>query len=422
MRIVCVDTTNDAPEVGGGHLFLPDFTSELATRGHDVHLVTKGRPHPIIEERLDSTLVMVHEHPWGKAGLVEDITPIFANWLKQLSPDVYLISGSFDIGWTVLPMLDPNIATLTIGHNDQETFYAPVRHYGKFLTRVIGVSTEICRKYREILGDNRIRPRGRFTTPPLRGTPPLEGGELVEWIPYGVEVLPESPARVSEESGPLKLIYVGRLDEPQKRISDVVTLVKRLGEKGIEFTFDIVGDGDERAMVERELAESIADGRVRIHGWLASTEVIAAMRNADAFILASAYEGFCISLTEAMANGCCPVVTDIESGNKQLVEDGVNGFIVPVGDIDAFVDRIGVLAADRARLLQMRQAAWETGRKYSIERMVDNYVRCFEAAVEDARKNPRTPEPDFPLMESCRSKYPLWLRRLKAKAKNLATN
>jgi hypothetical protein len=63
----------------------------------------------------------------------------------------------------------------------------------------------------------------------------------------------------------------------------------------------------------------------------------------------------------------------------------------------------------------MRMAAWETGREYGIDRMVDNYVSCFERAIEDARANPRTPDPAFPLMESCRSKYPLWLRRVKAR-------
>ena len=86
-----------------------------------------------------------------------------------------------------------------------------------------------------------------------------------------------------------------------------------------------------------------------------------------------------------------------------------------VGDVDAFVDRIRSIADDRERLGTMRNAAWETGREYSVDRMVDNYVECFERAIEDARANPRVPDPSFPLMESCRSKYPLWLRRIKAR-------
>jgi hypothetical protein len=98
-----------------------------------------------------------------------------------------------------------------------------------------------------------------------------------------------------------------------------------------------------------------------------------------------------------------------------LVEDGVNGYIVPIGGVPEFVDRIRLLAEDRERLGRMRFAAWETGREYSIDRMVGSYVSCFERAIEDVRSNPRIPDPDFPLMESCRSKYPLWMRRLKAR-------
>jgi poly(glycerol-phosphate) alpha-glucosyltransferase len=116
-----------------------------------------------------------------------------------------------------------------------------------------------------------------------------------------------------------------------------------------------------------------------------------------------------------MANGCTPIVSDIRSGNKQLVRDGENGYIVPVGDVDAFVGRIRLIADDRERLGLMRTAAWETGREYGIDRMVENYVSCFERAIEDARSRPRGKDPQFPLMESCRSKYPLWLRRVKAR-------
>jgi glycosyltransferase involved in cell wall biosynthesis len=168
-------------------------------------------------------------------------------------------------------------------------------------------------------------------------------------------------------------------------------------------------------LVRAELAGEVAAGKVVLHGWLDGDKAIEVMRRSEVFLLASAFEGFCIALTESMANGCTPVVTDIKSGNKQLVEDGLNGFVVPVGDAAALADRINVLAADRGRLLEFRKRAWETGRQYSVDRMVDAYEDCFERAVADARANPRRPDPDFPLMPSCRSKYPLWLRRVKAK-------
>ena len=321
------------------------------------------------------------------------------NWLDDGSPDIYLVSGSFDIGWTVLPFLNPNIATLMAAHNDSETFYMPARHYARFLTGAIGVSEEICETYATSCGIDRSR---------------------VDWIPYGVTASETAPEKAGQ--GPLKLIYVGRLDEEQKRVSDLISTARRLTENAIDYHLAIVGDGDQMPVVKERLSAEIASKRIALYGWVDGNEVINRLRESDIFLLTSNYEGFCISLIEAMANGCCPVVTDIRSGNKQLVRDGENGFVVPVGDVDAFVDKIKYFAENRDKLLEFRQRAWETGRQYSLERMVESYERCFERAIEDARTNPRTPDPDFPLMESCRSKYPLWLRRLKAKAKSFATN
>jgi len=392
MKILFVDTTMDGHIVGGAHTFLVKLMSGLSSAGHDVHFLSKGDPVAKSAAGIEESGAMIHRDVWTGSSFLDDATPEVARWVNELHPNVFVVSVSPDIGWTVMPHLDASISTLTIGHNDQETFYSPVRHYKKFLTRAIGVSDEICRKYVDECGM------------------PAEG---VEWIPYGVATSDDEP--VTPASGPLKLVYVGRFENTQKRISDVVKIAKKLDESGIDFTFDLVGDGEEMPAVRSELSTQIESGRVRVHGWLDSPKVIEIMRASEVFILASAYEGFCISLTEAMANGCTPVVSDIRSGNKQLVRDGENGYIVPIGDVDAFVARIRLLDEDRERLEAMRTAAWKTGREYGIDRMVDNYVSCFERAIEDARSNPRTPDPDFPLMESCRSKYPLWLRRIKAR-------
>lgn len=391
MKIVFTDTTISGSLIGGAQTFLVQLMQTMDANNHEIHLIG-GRPSARLDAALTATRAKLHTGLWNGLKLVEDETPAVAKWVNDLRPDVYVVSVSPDIGWTVLPLLNPSIATLTIGHNDENTFYAPVTHYKDFLTRAIGVSEEICRKYVDECG---------------------MPAERVAWIPYGVVTRDDDP--VTFDDGPVKLAYVGRFENTQKRISDVVQIVKKLGEAGIDFTFDLVGDGEEMPAVRSELSAQIETGRVRVHGWVNSSKVIEIMRSSEAFVLASAYEGFCISLTEAMANGCCPIVSDIRSGNKQLVRDGENGFVVPVGDVDGFVDRIRVLASDRERLREMRVEAWRVGREYGVDRMVDNYVACFERAIEDVRSNPRIPDPAFPLMESCRSKYPLWLRRVKAR-------
>jgi glycosyltransferase involved in cell wall biosynthesis len=392
MKIAVADTTISGELIGGAQTFVAKLLTGLAKRGHDVHFVSGGEPNARMISQLAESGARLTCRDWTSGKLVDDATPALASWLNRLKPDVYVVSVSPDVGWTVLPHVYHHTATLAIAHSDSRGFYDPLKHYSRFVTRAIGVSEEICRQFVE-----------------YSGLPE----EAVTWVPYGVEVSESTPTEISDRA--LRLAFVGRLANEDKRAGDLIHIAKALSASGLDFEFEVVGDGPLFAKFESELSSELESGKVKLHGWVSGAEVLNTLRASEVFLLTSDSEGFCIALVEAMANGCCPVVTDIRSGNRQLVEDGKNGFVVPVGDIDAFVDRITILAADRQRTLEMQQAAWETGRQYSLERMVDNYIFCFERALEDSRVNPRTPEPDFPLMPSCRSKYPLWLRRMKAR-------
>jgi glycosyltransferase involved in cell wall biosynthesis len=396
MRIVIVDTTVHGTAIGGGHLIVSSLLSGLVSRGHDVHYVSTASPNPTIADSLAVSGASLHQGIWPRTDIVSDATPVFSDWLQDLSPDVYVVSASGDLGWTVLPRLPARIATVMIGHSNSRGFYDPLRHYASFMTRCVGVSEEICEKFKSYSG---VEP------------------DRISWIPYGVQVSGALPA---ENSGALCLCYVGRLEEADKRAMDVARIALGLNDVGIDYHMEVMGHGSLYAPISEMLDGSIELGKVSMRGWLSEDEVIALLRKQDLFLLTSSSEGFPIALVQAMANGCSAVVTDIPSGTRRLVRDGENGFVVPIGDIEAFVARIKVLAGDRQRLMSMRREAWETGREYSIERMVDGYQRCFETAIENARADPRQPDATFPLMPSCRSKYPLWLRRIKAKATGFA--
>ena len=115
-----------------------------------------------------------------------------------------------------------------------------------------------------------------------------------------------------------------------------------------------------------------------------------------------------------MGHAVVPVVTRIASGNAEVIPDGQNGYLVPVGDLRTFADRLQELAGDPSSLRRLRKAAWETSRRYSIERMAAAYVAALDVRSPSGGvvRAPRSPGP-FPLMASCRSPYPLWLRRIK---------
>jgi glycosyltransferase involved in cell wall biosynthesis len=395
MKIVIADTTLAGPLIGGAQTFLPSLLSGLAGREEKVHIVSNGELNGRIRQQYYDSGATLHTTLIPVPALVEDVTPALAEQINQINPDVYVISVSPDVGWTVLPLLNRKIATLAIAHTDDATFYRPVSHYRDYLTATIGVSREVCQQ---------LINQGQMPD------------DRVVWIPYGV-VGSEQPA-VFETEAPLRMIYCARLEDTQKRASDVIEIIEKLRGSGIEFTLQVLGDGPLSAKFAERLAPEIAAGRVRLHGWVDSQSVLAQLRQAEVFLLTSAYEGLCIALLEAMANGLAPLITDIPSGNRQMVEHESNGLLASAGDVDGFVNYIRRLAQDRESLLRFRRAAWARAQDFTVERMIDNYLNCFRRAGELNRKHPRQTPQDFPLMESCRSNYPLWLRRLKLRAKH----
>jgi glycosyltransferase involved in cell wall biosynthesis len=140
-------------------------------------------------------------------------------------------------------------------------------------------------------------------------------------IPYGV---PRPETEVAE--GPFRMLYVGRLEEEQKRISDVARAMCRAARE-CDVTGAIAGTGNARADVERILRTE-GDGRVELLGLVDNATIQSLMARFQALVLLSDYEGLPIALMEAMATGLVPVCTRMGSGIPELVEDGQTGILV----------------------------------------------------------------------------------------------
>ena len=393
MNVLLVDTTLAGPVIGGAQTFLLDLEAGLVELGLAVHVATAGQPERRIAASLEQTGASVHTDIWPSPYLVEDIAPGFADWVHDLNPDVYIVSVSPDIGWAALPHLQPKIATVAIAHGDSATFFHPMAHYARYLTWAVGVSETVCEHLRTECG---------------------LPAERVVWIPYGVYPGP-NPGLLNapDPDGALRLIYAGRLTDTQKRASDVIRIVERLRPTALNYHVSVVGDGPLKGDFCRDLAPEIAAGRAVMTGWLSREDLHKEMDQSDVFILTSDSEGFPIALVEAMAHGLAPVVTDIPSGNRQLVRHLENGMLAPVGGIDDFVADIQRLDQDRRLLRSLRAAAWQSAQRFTIQRMLRSYLHCFTNATNAAQANRRMPDPQFPLMGRCVSRYPLWLRRLK---------
>lgn len=137
------------------------------------------------------------------------------------------------------------------------------------------------------------------------------------------------------------VLCVARLD-PEKAIDLAIRAVGRLPQ---DVELALAGTGTEERSL-RALAQEVAPGRVRFLGFLQPSELADWYRAADAFVLPSRSEQWGIPLNEAAVAGLPLVATDAVGAAHDLIEDGVNGFRVPVGDEQELADALERLTSD----------------------------------------------------------------------------
>ncbi len=152
------------------------------------------------------------------------------------------------------------------------------------------------------------------------------------------------PARYDRPALPprpgLHLVFVGRIT-PIKGLRVLIDALVRAHETHPDLTLTLVGDGDDRAGLER-LARPLGDA-VRFVGFQSQEGVAEAVAAADALVLPSFAEGLPVVLMEALAAGK-PVIATQVAGVGELVEHGVSGHLVPASDVQALAAAITTLA------------------------------------------------------------------------------
>jgi len=190
-------------------------------------------------------------------------------------------------------------------------------------------------------------------------------------------LLPAHPATVA--SSLRQMICTARLAH-QKGIDILLHAFRRVSERRPELRLDILGDGPLRPELERQ-AQRIGVGHaVRFKGLV--HDVPARLARADAFALASRAEIMSVALQEAMAHGLPCIVTRV-GGTDELVQDGVNGLLVPPENPTAFADAIERLCGDvKLRRALGRNARRTIEREYTADLMAERHLALYRRMTE----------------------------------------
>lgn len=360
--------------VGGPAVWLTRFPAALREHGIDVRvrLLTWDEPEAgIVLQSLRNQKFDVSSHRFADT---QSNVRHFLNDISNSRPDIFvpnLVTPAFFASrWARAS----GIHSIGVLHSD-DAFYRAIQEefiFGKpqyAMSAVVCVSEELMRQ---------ISAKQPPNTLPVR-------------IPYGV---PTPSLAAHRSPGYLRIGFVGRLVEEQKRISEVARAFCRVTREldGVEAI--IYGDGPAQKNVEQIILAEGSTARVRLAGAVPSQQVQARLADeCDTIVLLSDYEGLPISLLEAMACGLVPVCLRIRSGVPELVQDGVTGLLVSDRQ-ESFVRAIRRLRDSANLWSRMSRAARERVRaQSSMGATAERWVELFRTLNDrnTSRKGIRLP-------------------------------
>ena len=163
------------------------------------------------------------------------------------------------------------------------------------------------------------------------------------------------------------ILYVGRLEETQKRVSRVVEAWKKLSARFPNWRLDIVGDGPDRASYE-EQAKGI--DRIAFHGFRDPSEFYA---KSKILLLTSDFEGFGLVLVEALAAKCVPLALGTYPSVHDII-NGANGIVVmPPFETDRFSETLADMLNHPDMVASMADVGSRIGKLFSVGNVVDQW-------------------------------------------------
>lgn len=183
----------------------------------------------------------------------------------------------------------------------------------------------------------------------------------IHCIPYGVPI-PDDIASPAQDT--LKMIYVGRLVEEQKQISQVTTAMCQAVQEVSQTEAILYGNGPDKLNAKQIIATQGQGLPIKLGGQIDSSQIQDVMLKAQVLVLLSDYEGLPIALMEAMACGLVPICLDIRSGIPELIEDGITGLLVQDRG-DGFVKAV--------KRLRKTPELWQTLSTQTRSKIKQNY-------------------------------------------------
>ena len=366
------------PTYGGSGALATELGLELARRGHEVHFITYASPFRL---RGYAERVYFHEveTTMGRYPLFEHYPYTLALASKQhevaLRENLDLLHVHYAIphattAWLAKAMLQGEGRSLKVITTLHGTDITLVGQEASFyaITKFSIEQSDLVTAVSAYLRDETYRAFGCVSCD-------------IKVIPNFVNLAEYHPdmARRWEGLAPeghRRIMHISNFREV-KRVKDVIRVFARI-RRAMPATLAMVGDGPERPDAESEAQELGVAADVKFLGRLDSVAIL--LQGCELFLLPSTTESFGLAALEAMACGAVVVATRV-GGLPEVIDDGANGILEPVGSVEAMGRRSVDLLRHPENLAAMRSAAIARAGEFSADRIVPMYEALYAEAI-----------------------------------------
>jgi len=365
------------PTFGGSGVVATELGLALARKGHQVHFITYSYPVRLdfLEMNIHFHEVHVEEYPLFHYQPYElALSSKMAYVVKTYNIDIlhvhYAIPHAY-AGYMAKQMLKregievPMVTTL---HGTDITLVGNHPTYKEAVTFSINQS-DIVTSVSESLKQDTLR---------------------LFRIDKDIKVIPNfTNIKKSKETSPCKRTVMAKPEElivthisnfrKVKRIDDVVRIFYGIQQK-LPAKLIMVGDGPEREIADQLCKDLGIKSKVLFLGNTSDIDRILCFT--DLFLLPSASESFGLSALEAMAAGV-PVVSSNTGGLPEVNEEGVSGYLCPIGDVKAMAEKAIYILEDKTRLAQFKQNARKVAERFDEDRIVPMYEALYYSAIDN---------------------------------------
>jgi GalNAc-alpha-(1->4)-GalNAc-alpha-(1->3)-diNAcBac-PP-undecaprenol alpha-1,4-N-acetyl-D-galactosaminyltransferase len=361
MRIVSVIHSLNG---GGAERVMAKLVTLLSMRGHDVTLVTLddgSSDRHQISGSVQRVFLNQMGHSRNKlVGLVATVRRINAlrMVLKRLKPDVVL---SFCDVTNVLTLLSSGYlkVPVVVGERSDPQSQTLATPWAQLRPRLYRHAARVI-----VLTEAAARPVASWCR-----QPPVV-------IPSAVDRRPSDLEPLVDRTG--DFVGVGRL-EHEKGFDLLIDAFARIAADDPQPRLTIYGEGSLRQSLEQRRDGLGLHDRVFLPGW--KTPIWPVLPEGGVFVLPSRYEGFPSALLEAMASGMACIANDCPSGPAAIISDGIDGILVPTGDISHLAETMASIRGNRDLRKRLGDQARRSVERFGWEAMVDRYEKVLRDAA-----------------------------------------